>query len=65
MTNKGKDIFDSVLACVTWIAAIVLSVLTCKGILIYEQVLDSFIHVIIALVSFAIFLFTLLMVIRR
>lgn len=65
MTNKGKDIFDSVLACVAWIVAIVLSVLTCKGIFTYEQVLDFFIHVIIALVSFAIFLFILLMVIRR
>lgn len=65
MTNKGKDIFDSVLGCVAWIVAIVLSVLICKGILIYEQVFDFFIHVIIALVSFAIFLFILLMVIRR
>lgn len=64
MTNKGKDIFDSVLACVAWIVAIVLSVLICKGILIFEQVLDFFIHVIIALVSFAIFLFTFLLVLR-
>lgn len=64
MTNKGKDIFDFVLGCVAWIAAIVLSVLMFKGILTYEQVFDFFIHVIIALVSFAIFLFTFLLVLR-
>lgn len=60
-----KDVFDIIIGCVAWVVVILLSVLTCCGILDFDKVWAAFSYIIAMLGMLLVFLLLLWMSLKK